>query len=73
MTIKSMWDDFRDRVYPDGMLPDHEREVRNAFYAGIAISMRRISQAAVKFGEDATMDLLDELCEEIKEWNEEGP
>lgn len=74
-TIEESWQEFQAAIYPGGMTPEQERQVRSAFMAGAGRMLQEMSQLA-DLPDDEALKALDALHAEmgdiargIIEWN----
>ena len=65
ITLQSCWDDFKKVVYPDGMFPDQERQVKNAFFAGAEITFEHLGLASSQNNEDEAFKIFSNFQKEI--------
>lgn len=59
-SLEKEWETYTNAVYQDGMNPEQEKQLRQAFYAGFLIGQRR------------TYDLLSEDLTSCVDWIKEN-
>lgn len=68
ITIKALWEDFKKKVYPQGMTPMQEYQVKAAFYAGAEIVFEHVGHASSQKTEEEAMKVLSGFMKEINEF-----
>lgn len=56
-SILTHWREFRDKVYPDGMVPDQNRQLQQAFFAGAWVALQESSGLASLPEDQAVLSL----------------
>jgi len=65
-TLQDLWREYRDKVYPDGVSADQNRECHQAFFAGAFVMFSEMSQAS-ELSEDAALRRTGALYDEAKQ------
>jgi hypothetical protein len=64
-TLHQMWESFTKAIYPNGMVPLQEMQLKDAFFAGADVAFETISWASSQKTEEEAMAILAGFHEEI--------
>jgi hypothetical protein len=60
-SVAECWEFYKRAVYKDGLVPDQEQQLRDAFYASSAFTMDMIEETSSSLPEDQAMAFLNQL------------